>query len=59
MRWEKGQHKPGPHYRQRMAEVTGQPAETFSDGDDDEEDDPVALLYRAVQAIVRDEGGAR
>ena len=54
MRWEGGQHKPGPHYRARIAEICGVPEELFSD-EDDEEDDPVALLYRAVRAITREE----
>lgn len=37
MRWEKkvGATKPSPHYQRRIAEVTGEPEETFSDGDEE------------------------
>lgn len=56
MRWEKeGGTKPSAYYRRRIAEVTGEPEETFED-DEDEEADSMALdLYRALQDIVRQE----
>lgn len=37
VRWEYGEHRPGPEYRQRIAEVTGLPADLFEDEGDGEE----------------------
>lgn len=37
MRWERGDHMPGPEFRARIAEVTDQPLSLFAD-DDTEED---------------------
>lgn len=38
IRWESGQNKPGPHYQRRIAELTGQPIEDFTDDGDEEGD---------------------
>lgn len=55
MRWEGGT-RPGPHYIQRIAEVTGEPESTFSD--DDEEADMSADLLMAVRQLARVLAGA-
>lgn len=53
IRWENDSHAPGPVYRERIAEATGQEAEMFSDGDEEEEDaDLAADLYAALMAII-------
>jgi transcriptional regulator with XRE-family HTH domain len=56
IRWENREQptRPGSTYVARMAEITGQPQELFQD-EDDEESDPVDLLYRAVCLIVAQE----
>jgi len=54
IRIEKGLHRPGPLFRERIAEATEQPDEFFID-DADEESDPVADLMAALRRVVREE----
>lgn len=56
IRIEKGQHRPGPRLRARIAEATDQPGEFFAD-EDDEESDPVSDLMSALRRVfvTRDE----
>lgn len=60
IRIEKGVHRPGERFLQRIAEATGQPVELF----EDEEDDPSRtmtiddLLRLRLRALLREEQGA-
>lgn len=59
IRIEKGQHVPGPEFRRRIAEATGQEIEFFLDGTPDSDDEEVAelmgTLMVALRAVVRRE----
>jgi transcriptional regulator with XRE-family HTH domain len=50
IRLEKGENRPGPELRARIAVATGQPADFLMDGDDDEEE---AALARELIALIR------
>lgn len=52
IRIEKGQHRPGPALRARIAEATEQP-EAFFEDEDDEESDPVLTLDQFLERRVR------
>lgn len=57
IRIEKGQHRPGPLFRARIAGATEQPEEFFEDEDDEEADPAVNLddlLRRRVLQLVRE-----
>lgn len=58
IRIEKGQHRPGPRLRGRIAQVTEQP-EAFFEDPDDEEGSSMSLavaLRHTVRAVLREEG---
>ena len=54
MRWLRGAHVPSRTSRRAVAVALGLPADYFG-ADDDEEEDPVADLVKAIRRIVRDE----
>ncbi len=61
IRIEKNQHVPGPEFRQRIADATGQSIEFFADGTPDAEDEEaaelMAPLMQLLRAVVRAEMG--
>lgn len=56
-RWIGGYNKPSRIHRVMVAEALGVPVETFDE--DDEEDDIVASLVKAIRRVVRDELDSR
>lgn len=50
IRLEKGENRPGPELRARIAVATGQPADFLMDGEDDEEE---AALARELISVIR------
>lgn len=56
MRWEKeGGTRPSPRYVRRIAELTGEPEETFSDEDDEEDDAMFTALVQQLRRVARAE----
>ncbi len=53
MRWENEGRQPGPAYRARIAEVTGQPEELFVDEDDEESAVSAEDLFATLLDLAR------